>query len=126
MYHLKALGLGFLGLFLGSCLVVGPQQTGFALFLLVACTGGLGLIPLLLGSYLIGLLVLAVASASAGAQPALAPPPGLSPTERAAALARYAHRARVQGHSDAEIAAVAENAGWSRTEVQEALAHVPS
>ena len=58
MRHLLAIFVGGLVITLGTLILVGPEQLASLLMLLVVCTFGIGLIPLILLDWAVGLLVL--------------------------------------------------------------------
>ena len=66
MKHLQRILVGALVLFALGFLVAGPDLFTLG-FLLVVCTFGLGLIPLLFADWLVGWLVLSMFGAAAGA-----------------------------------------------------------
>ena len=65
MKHLQRILVGALILCALGFLVTGPDVFGL-LYLLIVCTFGLGLIPLLFADWLVGWLVLSMFGAAAG------------------------------------------------------------
>ncbi len=124
MRHLAAIFVGgavTLGL---GALLLGPDGLGFVLLLLVLCTFGVGLVPLVLVFWAVGLLVLSFFPARPA--PAVGPvgsPPQLAREQRMDMLVGYIERARRRGKSDAEIQRCLNRAGWWSDEIDEAWEH---
>lgn len=118
MRHLIALFIGLLVGGLGLLAVAGPDGLFVLLMIIVLCTGGLGLIPLLFACWLLGLAVLTVAEAvGRGGKPEST---YVGPRGRQGPLADYIRKARAEGTSEARLEEVLADAGWRRDEIAEA------
>ncbi len=116
MRHLLAIPVGA-----AVCLVPGLLLAGgwsnltFMMFLLVVCTAGIGLIPLVLVCWLVGLLTLRIMGYGPK-KPAFAP----SLDARTRSLAEYVDKARAHGQRDEEIVQCLFRAGWYPHEIRAA------
>lgn len=120
-HFLKNVGIGAIVAFLGLCLAVGPANAGFAVAIAVVCTGGIGLVPMVIGSYLLGLFLTTLWWAGqtvSGATGGAAEMPRLSPEEEAVApLAEYIRKARKKGRPDEATEVAMQDAGWRPEEI---------
>ncbi len=114
MQHVLATLLGAGVSFGVACLLVGPGQASIAVALAVICTGGLGLVPLLLLSYVVGMLLLWIFSTLQGLE-GEGPPAGEA--ERIRALARYIRKARDRGRPEDATRRQLHSAGWVDEEI---------
>lgn len=121
MRHLLAIPVGAVVCGLLGLILLGPDQFGLVLLLLVLCTVGLALIPLLFLCWAVGLLVLSFFP-SKKRQPSA--PAGYVPRsgeqEQIQAIAHFIRRARSQGHDDRDIAETLTRAGWYNDEIRAA------
>jgi hypothetical protein len=124
--HLGAIFLGFLVACLISCLIVGPQSTVLLLLIVVLCTYGFGLIPLVLVSWALGLLVIGVFSGKSGTPTRVRGSQPLGPAvqrrRQLEALTTYIQKARSNGRDDNFIRDCLLDNGWDAAEIQEAFA----
>ncbi len=60
MRHVIAILIGAMVCSIVGMLLLGPDVLGFVVILLVVCTAGFGLIPLVLVNWAVGLLVLSI------------------------------------------------------------------
>lgn len=113
MRHFGAIFVGLFLVTLGLGLVMGPENALMLLMILVLCTAGIGLIPLLAVAYLVGRLALALVGHE---QPRSAVRLDRETSQRnhaeIDAVATYIRKARTKGDSEQKIEQELVRVGW--------------